>query len=82
MSDLLTTVEKQTIERLYMENQDKVCDTKCLAFYTVNAPHGRTLTFEAFIEDDGGSVDLKTPYDERDGKFTDLSDILVVEDRR
>ena len=81
MCNLPTKVEKQTIERLYMENQDKVCDTKCLAFYTVNAPHGRTLTFEAFIEDDGRCVDLKTPYHERDSVFDDLSECLIVEDQ-
>ncbi len=82
MSDLLTKVEKQTIERLYMENQDKADDAQCLAFHTVSTLHDKTLAFEALIEDDGGCVDLKTPYDERDGAFRELSDCLIVEDRR
>ena len=82
MSDLLTNVEKRTIERLHMENQDEAYDTQVLAFYTINAPHRKKLTFEAFIGDNGESDDLKTPYDERDGAFSDLSESLIVEDRR
>jgi hypothetical protein len=80
--DFLTEEEKQTIERLYMESEAKNDGTKVLAFYYINAPDGKWLSFEALIEDDGGCVDLKTPYDERDGAFHDLSESLIVEDRR
>jgi hypothetical protein len=81
--DFLTEKEKETIERLYMERERKNGNLTLLAYYYISAPHGRTLTFEAFIGDNGESFDsLKTPYDERDGKFTDLSDCLIVEDRR
>ena len=82
ISDLLTESEKQTIERGYMEKQDQAFDSLCSAYYVIKAPHGKKLTFEAYIEDDGGCIDLMTPYDERDGKFADLSDCLIVEDRR
>jgi len=82
LSSLLTNVEKRTIERLYMENQNVTDDAQVLAFYTINAPHRKKLTFEAWIGDNGESDNLKTPYDERDGAFSDLSDDLIVEDRR
>jgi len=79
--EFLTEEEKQTIERRYMEDRRKAGDSTLLAYYHINAPHGRTLTFEAFIGDNGEVDDLKTPYDERDAKFTDLSDCLIVEER-
>ena len=56
-----------------------VTPRRVLAYHYINAPQGRTLTFEAFIDDDGGCVDLKTPYDERDGAFDSLSE-YVIED--
>jgi hypothetical protein len=81
--DFLTEAEKQLVERLYMQSEaDNVGGSSALAFYTVNGPRGTKLTFEAFIEDDGGCVHLKTPYDERDGTFTDLSKCLIEEDDR
>jgi hypothetical protein len=76
--DFLTEVEKQTIVRLHMEREAKdIGASRVNAYYYTDAPQGGTLTFEALIEDDGGCVDLKTPYDERDGKFTDFSDCLT-----
>jgi len=44
----------------------------CYAYNSIKAPHGKELTFEAFIEDHGACIDLKTPYDERDVKFSAL----------
>jgi hypothetical protein len=77
--NFLTKKEKQTIERLYMERYANRNGTMYeIAFYTIKAPRRKKLTFEAWIEDDGSCVDLKTPYDERDGKFTDLSEALIV----
>ena len=58
-----------------------VTPRKILAYHYINAPHGRTLAFEAFIEDDGRCVDLKTPYHERDGAFDDLSECIIVKDQ-
>ena len=57
-----------------------VTPRRVLAYHYTNTPHGRTLTFEAYIDDDGGCVDLKTPYDERDGAFDNLSKYVIVED--
>jgi hypothetical protein len=50
---------------------------RVLAYRHINAPHGRTLTFEAFVDDDGGCVNLKTPYDERDSAFDSLSKYVI-----
>jgi hypothetical protein len=50
---------------------------RILAYHYINAPHGRTLVFEALIEDDGRCADLKTPYHERDGAFDELSECLI-----
>lgn len=36
-----------------------VTPRRVLAYHCINAPHGRTLRFEAFIDDDDGCVDLK-----------------------
>jgi hypothetical protein len=78
--DFLTEGEKQTIERLYMEREAASNGPMwVIANYTIEAPHGKKLGFETTIGDNGESFDLKTPYDERDGKFTDLSDCLIVD---
>ncbi len=53
-----------------------------LAFYTIKAPGDKKLTFEVTIGDNGEAYDLKTPYDQRDGNVADLSDGLIIEDRR
>ena len=50
-----------------------------LAYYTIKAPGGKKLTFEISIGDSGDPYDLKTPYDQRDGNFTDLSRSLIVD---
>jgi hypothetical protein len=64
--DLLTQVERGTIVRLDMEREAKNAGAPTvLAYYYISAPHGRTLTFETYIGDDGSCVDLKTPYDAR-----------------
>jgi hypothetical protein len=48
-----------------------------LAQRSIDAPNGIKLWFEAFRGDNGESEDMKTPYDNRDGKFTDLSDCYI-----
>jgi hypothetical protein len=79
LCDFLTDSEKQTIECSYMERQAQAYGSQCTAFYTIKAPHRKKLTFEAYIEDDGGCCDLMTPYDERDGAFSDFSDCFIVD---
>jgi hypothetical protein len=68
----LTDDEKQKIEEYDMERRyedDKASACYCYAYKSVEAPNGKELTFQAFIEDDGACIELKTPYDERDGEF-------------
>jgi hypothetical protein len=38
---------------------------------------GGDLLFEGVTEDDGACIDLKTPYDQRDGKFLNLDDCVT-----
>jgi hypothetical protein len=77
--EFLTDGEKLKIEEHYMEREAKYPESACCsADISIEAPHGKTLTFQALIEDDGACIELKTPYDERDGKFTDYSDDLEI----
>jgi hypothetical protein len=49
----------------------------CIGYYSVQTPSGDSLPFEATIEDDGRCIELKTPYDYRDGKFCNLDDCVT-----
>ncbi len=49
-----------------------------LANYTLEAPHGMKLRFQSNIGDAGELEDLKTPYDDRDGLFVNLSDCIIT----
>jgi hypothetical protein len=80
--DFFTEEEKEKIEQLYMEREAKNIEPWLLAFCTIKAPGDIKATFQADIGDGGESSNLKTPYDERDGNFADLSRSLIVEDRR
>jgi hypothetical protein len=48
-----------------------------IAHSSIMGPRRHRLRFEAFIEDDGSCVNLKSPFDDRDGSFTDLKDCLT-----
>ncbi len=49
-----------------------------LANYTLDAPQGFKLRFQSNIGDAGELEDLKTPYDDRDGLFVNLSDCMIT----
>lgn len=49
----------------------------CFARYSVVSPSGDKLQFEGDIEDDGDCIDLRTPYDFRDGRFTDVANCVT-----
>ena len=49
----------------------------CVARYSIQTDSGYALSFEAQIEDDGTCIYLKTPYDYRDGKFSDFRDCVT-----
>ncbi len=77
--DILTDEERREFEEALAfedlrSNMDNgIC---CVAHYSVQG-HGGDLWFEATIEDDGACIDLKTPYDQRDGKFLNLNDCVT-----
>ena len=74
--DFLTATERAFVEDIIMERQLEANQSNgmnCMASYCVT--HGDlSLSFEADVEDDGSCITLRTPYDERDGQFLDLSD--------
>ena len=78
--DILTDEERREFEEALAFEQLKsnmdngIC---CIAHYSVQALGG-DLSFEAAIEDDGACIDLKTPYDQRDGKFLNLNDCVTL----
>lgn len=82
-SDLLAPREREIVQRKIQEqdldgNRDN--GIYCLAHFGVKTPDGDGFVFfEAIIEDDGDCINLKTPYDERDGGFVDLTDCLTEE---
>jgi hypothetical protein len=54
-----------------------MCNGICgLAYYSIPSTVG-DLLFEALIEDDGACIHLKTPYDHRDGEFTNLDECVT-----
>jgi hypothetical protein len=70
--EFLTNDEKLKIEEHDMDRRyedDKAFACRCYAYKSIDAPTGKKLRFQAFIEDGGACIELKTPYDQRDGKF-------------
>jgi hypothetical protein len=78
--NLLTEPEKATLLRRFTEDYAEQNGHEwVLATYTIDAPNGRKLRFQSIIGDAGNLEELKTPYDERDGAFDDLSDCFITE---
>lgn len=77
--DFLTNEERDHLEgAIAMENlelnmSNGIC---CVARYSIPAPGG-ILPFEGDIEDDGHCITLRTPYDDRDGRFKDLENCVT-----
>jgi hypothetical protein len=77
--DFLMVEERQLLEeaiafsQLRENMENGIC---CVAYYDIPASGG-DLLFEAAIEDDGACIDLKTPYDHRDGEFKNLDDCVT-----
>jgi hypothetical protein len=75
----MTDFEKETVITSDMKRtSEDISGPSALAQYTITSANGRKLRFEVFVGDNGESDDCKTPYDERDGNFTDLSNALIV----
>lgn len=77
--DFLTAPERAALEdaiareRLEANLSNGMC---CVALYSLPRGPGE-LRFEAGVEDDGSCIHLRTPYDDRDGHFTDLSECVT-----
>lgn len=79
--EFLTKHERELIEEaIVTEDLESNASNgmNCLAHYTVATNAGPGLRFEALLEGDGSCVVLRTPYDERDGKFTNLEHCLTT----
>ena len=78
--DFLTRSERKNLERRIAEaklesNQSNgIC---CIANYSIALAQGESLEFEGDIEDDGACITLRTPYDQRAGRFRDLSNCVT-----
>ena len=71
----LTSEERRLVEVTLAELElADISGGRTIASTGVESPQGDLLNFEALIEDDGGCIDLLTPYDERDGRFVPLDD--------
>ena len=71
----LTPEEKKLIETALMEEELKDGEPFVVARTCIGSPKGVELWFEGDIEDDGDCIHVRTPYDYRDGKFTDVGPV-------
>ena len=77
--DFLTAKERAVVEDTIAQDRLEGVQSNgmnCVACYCVKRRRIELL-FEGVIEDDGTCLDLKTPYDHRDGKFLDLADCEI-----
>ena len=75
----LTNGERSRLEKAIAEEQMEANESNgmnCIARCSVESDSGMVLEFEGDIEDDGACIHLRTPYDKRAKRFTDLSNCL------
>jgi hypothetical protein len=75
---LFSADEQRAMERVHQEYEAGNAGSVDLAYHEVRSAHDKLLMFEAWIEDGGVCEHLLTPYDRRDGKFTDLTGCLIL----
>ena len=76
----LTKVERSRLEDAIAEKQMEANESNgmnCIASCSVESASGAVLEFEGDVEDDGACINLRTPYDKRAKRFTDLSRCLT-----
>lgn len=76
----LTKGERSRLEDAIAEKQMQANEANgmnCIARCTVESDSGAVLEFEGDVEDDGACINLRTPYDKRAKRFTDLSRCLT-----
>jgi hypothetical protein len=75
---LFSANEQRAMERAY---QKSCADSEYewqVAYYEVRSAHDKLLMFEVSTEGGEVSKHIRTPYDRRDGKFTDLTGSLIL----
>jgi hypothetical protein len=76
----LTKGERSRLEDAIAEKQMEANESNgmnCIARCSVESDSGAVLEFEGDVEDDGACINLRTPYDKRAKRFTDLSRCLT-----
>ena len=76
----LTKGERSRLEDAIAEKQMEANESNgmnCIATCSVESDSGAVLEFEGDVEDDGACINLRTPYDKRAKRFTDLSRCLT-----
>lgn len=76
----LTKGERSRLEDAIAEKQMEANESNgmnCIAKCSVESASGAVLEFEGDVEDDGACINLRTPYDKRAKRFTDLSRCLT-----
>ncbi len=73
---LLLPEEVEILERFKQEDV-LYYSVNVIAQFSIKTENGSIMKFEGFIEDDGACIHLLTPYDERDGRFFNLTDCLI-----
>lgn len=83
--EALTPQEGKLLQDADMEYEADQCGgARLIADYTIELSDGRSLRFETEIGDGGESGEILGPYDDRDGKFLDLTsdDYMCTQDDR
>jgi len=76
----LTKGERSRMEEAIAEKQMEANESNgmnCIARCSVESDSGAVLEFEGDVEDDVACINLRTPYDKRAKRFTDLSICLT-----
>lgn len=73
---LILPEEVEILER-FMQEDELSYSVNVIAQLSIKTLNSSIIKFEGFIEDDGTCIHLLTPYDERDGKFFNLTDCLI-----
>ena len=71
----LSKGERSRLEQIIAERQLEANESNgmnCIARCSVESESGAVLDFEGDIEDDRACISLRTPYDKRAKRFTDL----------
>ena len=72
----MTKGERSRLEDAIAEKQMEANESNgmnCIATCSVESDSGAVLEFEGDVEDDGACINLRTPYDKRAKRFTDLA---------